>query len=165
MTLRLYCTIIINCSLCTTSHHHHHSFTHQSSCILSSSTSSVYKELICITVESPQRTNHDFFCELLRHLSTPSSSPTPDDAMMMVLSASDLQSAVYKFLAVLDDLIIDAPLAVSCTVVLSCLMIDDDPSLTLPTSLPLSGQQRSICSSRSGGQASVVSAAILYTSR
>lgn len=125
-----------------------------------------YKELICITVESPQRTNHDFFCELLRHLSTSSSSsPTPDDAMMMVLSASDLQSAVYKFLAVLDDLIIDAPLAVSCTVVLSCLMIDDDPSLTLPTFLPLSGQQRSICSSRSGGQASVISAAILYNSR
>jgi len=72
----------------------------------------IVKELICITVESPQRTNHDFFCELLRHLSTSSSSSssTPDDAMM-VLSASDLQSAVYKFLAVLDDLIIDAPLA------------------------------------------------------
>jgi hypothetical protein len=70
-------------------------------------------------VESPQRTHHDFFCELLRHLSPSSKSssslsPTPDDAMM-VLSASDLQSAVYKFLAALDDLIIDAPLAVSCT--------------------------------------------------
>jgi len=117
--------------LCTTSHYHHHSFTHQSSssCTFISHLlhlSSLYKELICITVESPQRTNHDFFCELLRHLSTSSSSSsTPDDAMV-VLSASDLQSAVYKFLAVLDDLIIDAPLAVSCTLVLSCLMIDDD---------------------------------------
>lgn len=45
---------------------------------------------------------------------------------MMVLSASDLQSAVYKFLAVLDDLIIDAPLAVSCTAVVSCLVLSDD---------------------------------------
>ena len=114
--------------LCTTSHYHHHSFTHQSSssCTFISHLlhlSSLYKELICITVESPQRTNHDFFCELLRHLTT--SSSIPDDAMM-VLSASDLQSAVYKFLAVLDDLIIDAPLAVSCIVVLSHLVLSDD---------------------------------------
>ena len=99
-----------------------HPLTNLSSIYLSSSpptyiylfTHTYTQDLICTTVESPNRAHHDFFYQLLVYLNTTSSSSTAVKEMML-LSVDDLQSSVYKFLSVLDDLIIDAPLAVSCT--------------------------------------------------
>jgi len=66
-----------------------------------------------MTVESPKREHHDSFCRLLGELF--SNDTIIPGVQGTLLSAGDLQRAIYQFLAVLDDLLIDAPLAVGCT--------------------------------------------------
>jgi len=69
----------------------------------------IIKDLICMTVESPKREHHDSFCRLLGELF--SNDTIIPGVQGTLLSAGDLQRAIYQFLAVLDDLLIDAPLA------------------------------------------------------